>query len=208
VPAEPIANQQKAAEALEHLENLPEGPEIHELLGFAYRAQHRDTESALQFHRALELQPANFRLKKEWAVSLWLSGDCSAAEKAIKPLLATNPNSTQLNHLMGDCLVKDNKPQAALPLLTTVLKRDPAFFPAEASLGRAYMHLGRYADAIPHLKKALVLNDRLTLYQLAQVYKKTGDNAEADRYLREFNRYQNSTNSFSHLSDNAEIAAP
>jgi tetratricopeptide (TPR) repeat protein len=109
---------------------------------------------------------------------------------------------------MGDCLVKDNEPQAALPLLRTVLKRDPAFFPAEASLGRAYMHLGRYTDAIPHLKKALVLNDRLTLYQLAQAYKKTGDNAEADRYLRKFNHYQNLTGSFSHLSDNAEIAAP
>jgi predicted Zn-dependent protease len=205
---EAIANQQKAAEALEHLEKLPEGPEVHELLGFAYRAQHRDTESAQEFHRALELQPANFRLKKEWAVSLWLSGDCSAAEKAIKPLLGTNPNSTQLSHVMGDCLVNDNEPKAALPLLTTVLKRDPAFFPAEASLGRAYMHLGRYADAILHLKKALVLNDRLTLYQLAQAYKKTGDNAEADRYLREFNGYQNSTNSFSQLSDNSEISGP
>jgi tetratricopeptide (TPR) repeat protein len=205
---EAIANQQKAAEALEHLEKLPEGPEVHELLGFAYRAQHRDTESAQEFHRALELQPTNFRLKKEWAVSLWLSGDCPAAERAIKPLLGTNPNSTQLNHVMGDCLVKDNEPQAALPLLRAVLKRDPAFVPAEASLGRAYMHLGRYADAIPHLKKGLVLNDRLTLYQLAQAYKKTGDNAEADRYLREFNRYQNLTDSFSHLSDNAEIAAP
>jgi tetratricopeptide (TPR) repeat protein len=205
---EAIGNQQRAAEALEHLEKLPEGPEVHELLGFAYRAQHRDTESAQEFHRALELQPTNFRLKKEWAVSLWLSGDCSATESAIKPLLAKNPNSTRLSHVMGDCLVKDNKPQAALPLLTTVLKRDPAFFPAEASLGRAYMHLGRYADAIPHLKKALVLNDRLTLYQLAQAYKKTGENTEADRYLREFNRYQNSTSSFSHLSDNAEIAPP
>jgi predicted Zn-dependent protease len=205
---EAIGNQQRAAEALEHLEKLPEGFELHELLGFAYRAQHRDTESAQEFHRALEPQPANFRLKKEWAVSLWLSGDCQAAERAIKPLLGRNPNSTQLSHVMGDCLVKDNEPQAALPLLRTVLKRDPAFVPAEASLGRAYMHLGRYADAIPHLKKALVLNDRLTLYQLAQAYKKTGDNTEADRYLREFNRYRNSTNSFSHLSDNAELAAP
>jgi tetratricopeptide (TPR) repeat protein len=205
---EAIGNQQNAAGALEHLTRLPEGPEVHELLGFAYRAQHRDTESAQEFHRALQLQPANFRLKKEWAVSLWLSGDCSAAERAIKPLLGTKPTSPQLSHVMGDCLVKDNEPEAALPLLTTVLKRDPAFFPAEASLGRAYMHLGRYRDAIPHLKKALVLNDRLTLYQLAQAYKKIGENTEADRYLREFNRYQNSTNSFSHLSDNAEIAAP
>jgi tetratricopeptide (TPR) repeat protein len=170
---EAIGNQQNTAEALEHLTRLPEGPEVHELLGFAYRAQHRDTESAQEFHRALQLQPANFRLRKEWAVSLWLSGNCSAAERAIKPLLGTNPTSPQLSHVMGDCLVKENEPEAALPLLTTVLKRDPAFFPAEASLGRAYMHLGRYRDAIPHLKKALVLNDRLTLYQLAQAYKKS-----------------------------------
>ena len=205
---EAIEDQQRAAEALDHLEKLPLGPEVHQLLGFAYRAQRRDAESATEFRRALELEPNNTRLTKEWATSLWLSGECSRAEPVVEQLLRTNSNSPQLNHVMGDCLVQEKRPQNALLYLKTALKSDPGFLPARASLGRAYGHLGRYSEAIPYLKDALSLNDKSTLFQLAQAYKKIGDEANASRYLQEYKRYASTTEQFLRLVDDAEITSP
>jgi tetratricopeptide (TPR) repeat protein len=205
---EAIEDQRRAAEAMDSLEKLPAGREIHELLGFAYRAQSRDAESAAEFQRALLLEPNNARLKEEFATSLWLSGDCSQAEPILEMLLRANPNSPQLNHILGDCLVRDKRPQEAIPFLKTALQFDPAFLPAHASLGRAYAHLDRYSEAIPHLKQAAALQDKSILFQLAQAYKKIGDEASGTRYLQEYRRYTSATEAFSRLPDNAEITRP
>jgi tetratricopeptide (TPR) repeat protein len=205
---EAIDDQQRAAEALDHLEKLPPGPDIHQLLGFAYRAQRRDAESAMEFRRALEFEPNNTGLAREWVISLWLSGECSQAEPVIERLLRTNINSPHLNHVMGDCLVQQKRPQDALPYLKTTLKLDPAFLPARASLGRAYAHLGRYSEAIPYLKEALALHDKPTLFQLAQAYKKIGDETNASRYLQEYKRYESAGEPFLHLPEDAEITSP
>ena len=205
---EAIEDQRRAAEALDRLERLPPGPEVHELLGFAYRAQHRDTESAAEFHEALSLEPENSGLQREWATSLWLSGECSQAEPILEQLLRTNPRSAQVNHILGDCLVQEKRPRQALPYLKIALKLDPSFLPAQASLGRACMHLGLYSDAIPPLREALALNDKSLLFQLAEAYRKTGDDADANRYLQDYRRYESDREKLSRVADEAEITSP
>ncbi len=203
-----IDDQRRATEALDRLQKLVPGSEVHELLGFAYRAQHRDTESAAEFHEAMAIEPENIGLKREWATSLWLSGDCLQAEPILEQLLRSSPNSPRLNHLLGDCLVQDKRPQKALAYLRTALKLDPAFLPAAASIGRAYMHLGRCSEAIPYLKNAVALHDKATLFQLAQAYKKLGDEAAASRYVEEYKRYDRSMGRSSQLPDEVEITPP
>ena len=205
---ETIEDEQRAAEALDHLEKMSSGPEIHELLGFSYRAQQRDTESADEFQKALLIDPENRELKKEWATALWLSGECVQAMPILEQLLQSSPSSTQLNHVLGDCLVQEKHPQEALLYLNRALKVDPGFLPAQASIGRAYLHLNRYSQAILHLKEALALNDKATVFQLAQAYKKSGDEKTANRYLQEYKRYGSSSEMFSQLSDRVELTPP
>jgi Flp pilus assembly protein TadD len=203
-----LSNQQRAAEALAHLQTLPPSAELHNLLGFAYRAQHRDTESAVEFQRALEFDPENAAFMKEWATSLWLAGDCAHAEPILTKLLQRTPNSPALNHMMGDCLVSNERDGEALPFLRAALATDPSFLPAHASLGRALLHLGRYTEAISHLRRAAPLRDKQILYQLAQAYRKAGDEANATRYLEEYRRYQSGEEPLEQARLGSDITGP
>jgi tetratricopeptide (TPR) repeat protein len=178
--------QQRGAQALAHLARHPDTPEYHALLGLTYRVQHRDTDSADEFRRALALSPDNQTLKLELVKSLVIANDCNAARPLLKALLQADPNSPDANQMMGECLVDENRPQDAIPLLDAALKQDPGLLPAESALGRAYLHSGHYKDAIIHLRKATALGDPAILYQLSQAYGKLGDQKASADYLKQY----------------------
>ena len=178
--------QHRSYDALDRLNQLPQSPELHAILGQAYRMQQRDRESADEFGRALEFDRGNLLLEKEMATSLWLSRDFNEAVPILQKLTAMSPDSPELNHLLGDCLLQQHLPEKAIPYLETALTEKSDFLPAQASLGRSYLHVGRYTQAIIHLKKALPLGDDALLYQLAEAYKKLGNQNEAEKYLYEF----------------------
>jgi cytochrome c-type biogenesis protein CcmH/NrfG len=53
-----------------------------------------------------------------------------------------------------------------IAFLKTALKLNPGFLTAHASLGHAYLHLGRYSEAIPHLREARALHDKPPSFRL------------------------------------------
>jgi len=59
--------------------------------------------------------------------------------------------------------------------LREAVKYDPRLLPAQASLGRAYLQIGKAQDAIPYLKGALRTDTDGSLhYQLARDYQCAG----------------------------------
>lgn len=200
--------QRRAYEAWDHLSKMAESAELHELLGQAYRMQQRDHESAEEFRRALALSKGNAAIEKEMATSLWLSGEFAAARPILENLIRTSPSSPELNHLLGDCLLQMNEPEKAIPLLEHAVKEDANLLPAQASLGRAYLHSGRYAEAVIHLQKALPLNYDALFFQLSEAYKKLGDREEAAKYLAEFKRRSERTQKTRASETLSEITPP
>jgi tetratricopeptide (TPR) repeat protein len=178
--------QQRAAEALGSLSRHPDTAEYHALLGLAYRMQRRDTDSIEEFRRALAISPDSSNLKLDLATSLALSKDCEAALPLLKAVLRSEPSWPQANHVMGECLVDQNRPQEAVPFLQTALKQDPRLLPAQSALGRAYLHSGNFREAAIHLEKALSLGDPEILYQLAQAYRKLGEPKTATDFLAQY----------------------
>lgn len=170
-----MAHSELALEAFSRLEQLPPSPESHAFRAELYRHQGRHVDSVAELRKAVALAPRDRRMQRELATSLYLSRDYEAAQPLLRELLQQEPTSAQLNFLYGDTLLQQQNVEAAVPPLESAVRLDARLTDARVSLGRAYLQLGRAADAIPHLKAALAGDqDGSIHYQLARAYQATG----------------------------------
>ena len=73
----------------------------------------------------------------------------------------------------------------AIPLLEQYLAAQPDALAARADLGRAYVHLGQYKNAVVELTKAAEADERGDIhYQLSIALRKLGRTQEADAALK------------------------
>jgi predicted Zn-dependent protease len=181
------AHNELALEAFSRLEQLPSSPESHEFRAQLYRSQGRHLESVSELQQAAKLAPGDRRIQRELATSLYLSRDYEAAEPLLAELVKQEPTSAELSFLYGDTLLQAQKVDKAIPLLEAAVRADLALIPARASLARAYLQVGRQAEAIPHLKAALETDEDGSLhYQLARAYQATGQAGLAKQMLEKY----------------------
>jgi predicted Zn-dependent protease len=93
---------------------------------------------------------------------------------------ADNP---EFNFEYGDLLQRVDGAEAALPYL----EKAQSLLPARAALGKAYVELSRWAEAIPHLEAATSADPDLLL-PLSRAYKETGRAADAARAEADYRR--------------------
>lgn len=176
-----------ALAALEKLAQIPPSPQIHELMAEAYGLQDQHRQAAAELREALRLDPGNRRLQALLAGALWRSRDFEAARPLLKYLAAADPNSAELSFQMGDVLLQQEDAGNSIPWLEKALKIDPGLLPAHLSLARAYMRVGRPADAVGHFKAALSLDDDGSIhFQLSRAYERAGKQLLAEKALRQF----------------------
>jgi tetratricopeptide (TPR) repeat protein len=153
-----------AVVSLLHATDLsPSDPRIYPFLSRAYDSSPGQADEVIKrFRRFAELQPRNGRALYYYAMSLW------------KGKRAQDP-SLDLHQIES--------------LLTKSIELDPTLADAQLQLGNLYSDQSRYADAIPHYKRALELNTDLAdaHYRLGQAYVRTG---EKDRAQQELQVYQ------------------
>ena len=180
-----------AENAFEHLEHLPEGPEICELRAERMGEQRQTLESVGEWRKALQYAPNDEHLNEELLSSLYRAKEYPEALKLAGDLLRENPSSAELNFTKGDILVNSQKPEQAIPFLERALKLNPNLLAAHHALGRAYAQLGHQSDAIPHLQKALAIDTDGSLhYQLARAFQSTGQPELAKKTLQESQQRQ------------------
>lgn len=141
----------------------PADARIYPFLSRAYDSSPGQAEEVIKrFRRFAELQPRNGRALYYYAMSLW------KGKRAQDPSL---------------------DPRQIESLLTKSIELDPALAEAQLQLGNLYSDQSKYADAIPHYKRALELNTDLAdaHYRLGQAYVRTG---EKDRAQAELQVYQ------------------
>lgn len=181
------AHNELAVEAFSQLEQLPSSPESHAFRAELYRNQGRHLESVSELQKAAKLAPADRRIQRELATSLYLSRDYEAAEPLLRELLKQEPASAELSFLYGDTLLQAGKVEQAIPLLEAAVARDAAHMDAHVSLARAYLQQGRPKEAIPHLKAALATDEDGSLhYQLARAYQATGQADLAKQMMEKY----------------------
>ena len=141
----------------------PADPRIYPFLSRAYDSSPGQADEVIKrFRRFADLQPRNGRALYYYAMSLW------------KGKRAQDP-SLDLHQIES--------------LLTKSIELDPTLADAQLQLGNLYSDQSKYADAIPHYKRALELNSDLAdaHYRLGQAYVRTG---EKDRAQQELQVYQ------------------
>ena len=101
-------------------------------------------------------------------------------------------------------------PDQAAPYLETALRANPGMLPAHASLGLALAKLNRYREAIPHLEKALELDDDGALhYQLARAYQQAGNAPRAGALMAQYQEIQKRNQEEKEaITNDVQITAP
>ena len=180
-----------AERAFAALEKMPPSAAVHIARAEVYKDMRRFDAAADEWAAALALQPADADLAAELAGALYQARRFDEAEGRIRALLQEFPREAEWPFMLGDILLSRGQAAEAAPLLAQAVSLDSGLLPAHRALGRAYMQAGRDADAVPHLKKALPLDDDGSLlYQLAQAYRASGDRASAAPLLERYQRMQ------------------
>jgi len=199
-----------AHDAIKHLEQLPEGSEIHELRAELLRARRQHLEAIKEWRLALKYAPHDAHLHEELLASLYQARDYAAALALVDELLQQEPASAPLNFTKGDILLSSQETGKAIPSLEKALKTDPTLLPAHHALGRAYMLAGQPAAAIPHFKAALSIDQDGSLrYQLSRAYQATGQADLAKKTLEEYQVLQKTDRDEKQkLEEDLQITAP
>ena len=149
------------------------------------RQQRKFPEAVANYEAAERALPRSPGPKMGLATVYWELGQFDKSEQYLHEVLKLSPNSPQALFELGNIRVRQRREEEAIPLLTAFLASEPDSLSACADLGRAYLHLGRDAQAAVWLEKALPIDEKGDIhYQLATVLKKLGRQPEADEALR------------------------
>jgi tetratricopeptide (TPR) repeat protein len=204
------AYNQLAISAFDHLGGLPDSVEIHALKAQILHGHGQDTEAVGEWRAALALSPGDARLENELATSLFLAHRYDEVMPLLQKLLAQQSDAPDLNFMMGESLWRTQQPEKAVPYLITALKVDPNLLPAHAALGMVDALLSKNAEAVPHLEKAISLDDDGSLhYSLARAYQAAGNSEQAKKTMQEYQQIrQKNQHIDDELAKEAEIVAP
>ena len=181
------AANELAMQALFRLGQMPPSAELHQLRAEIARGQGQHLESAREWREALVLMPGNPRLRRELAASLFMAQDYRAALAEAESMLKGDAKSPELNFIAGDSLLRLEEPEKAVAYLKAALSSDPRLLAADASLGLALSRLGNHAEAVPHLEKALELDEDGSLYyQLGRAYQAMGQREKATSAMAKY----------------------
>ncbi len=189
---------------------MPESVELHELKAEILHGRGQDIEAAAEWRAALALSPNDPNIETGLATSLFVAHNYSEAIPILQKLLVHQPNESGLNFMLGESLRRTQQPSKALSYLIAAIQAEPQFLPAHAALGMAYAMLNQNAEAIPHLEKAISLDDDGSLhYSLARACRAAGQMAEAQKAMQEYQQIkQRNQRIDDELSQEAEITPP
>jgi predicted Zn-dependent protease len=192
-----------ALAAFGKLASLPPSPQSHEWAARTHRNQERHAESAAEWRKALALAPGDPRLTMELAVTLRLARDLAGAQPLLGQLAAALPDSAEVNLLLGDVLLAQEHAERALPYLEKSVRLQADEPQARGALGRAYALLGRPAEAIPHLQRAVAADtDGSIRFQLARAYQAAGRVEQAQAAMKDYEGFRSA------LQSEAGLAGP
>jgi predicted Zn-dependent protease len=176
-----------ARETFARLEALPPSAEATLVRVDTLRAQRRYLESKEELRKAASRWPDDLRIRREQATLAFIAHEYAEARLLLEELLKHEPDSAELNLLLGESWLDSKEPAKAIPCLEKAVRADPALLRARAVLGRAYVENGQAGRAVPHLEAALPTDEDGSLhFQLARAYRETGQADRAAATLQAF----------------------
>jgi tetratricopeptide (TPR) repeat protein len=174
------AYNELALRAFAQLSKLPPSVDLHLLRAEIATERNQHLDAAKELEAALKLAPGDRGLEREYAAALYFAKDYPAAIPRLEAEMNRDPRNAEIYFFLGDCYLKQEKPEEAITYLAAAAAYDAKLLPARAALGLALARTGKQAEAIPHLEAALPMDqDGSALYQLSRAYQATGDAEKA-----------------------------
>jgi TolB-like protein/Tfp pilus assembly protein PilF len=182
-----VAGEKAAAAAKRAITIEPYLSECHAsmaLVHFWFEWNWEDAEE--EFLRAIDLNPSYTSAYQWYAAYLNTQGRFEEAQAAQKSARELDPFSLILNMNVADPLFFSRQYDLAVLHLVALLEHDPRFFPALFQLGRVYVQMERFGDAIAAFERALEFSrQQEALPALAHAYALAGRIQEARIILEE-----------------------
>ena len=188
-----VAGQKAAAAAKRAIEIDASLSECHAslaLVRFWYEWNWEEAEQ--EFLRAIELNPSYISAYQWYAAFLNTQGRFEEAQAAQRSARELDPFSLIPSMNVAGPLFFSRQYDRAVQQLVAVLEQEPRFFPALVQLGRVYVQMGLYAEAIATFERALQLSrQQEVLSALAHAYALAGRAEEARLILNEMTNDKN-----------------
>ena len=187
------SNEKLALQALAHYEELePDSARSHILLGDIWRQRNAYTEALDEYRKAQQIDPSDQAAMLGMSSAYLGNNDIEKAIETARAALLKNVDDPELNLIMAEALVAHHDYAEAEPYLNKSLKAKPQMLPhVHALLGRVYAEAGRNTDAIAQLKLGTESDsDGSVHYQLARLYRETGDGKSAAAALEQMRAIQ------------------
>jgi TolB-like protein/Tfp pilus assembly protein PilF len=137
-------------------------------------------EAEQEFLRAIELNPSYISTYQWYAAFLNTQGRFEEAQAAQRSARELDPFSLIPNMNVAEPFFFSRQYDRAVKQLVAVLEQETRFFPALLKLGRVYVQMGLYAEAIAAFEHALQLSrQQEVLSALAHAYALAGRTEEA-----------------------------
>ena len=176
------ANEKLAFESLDRFQQLePNSARSHILIGDIYRQRERYDDAQAEYAKALALSPNDPAALLGLASAYFGNANIAKTIEIAQQALLQSPDDPEINLLMGEALSSQHRYTDAEPFLLKTLNAKPQMLPhIHALLGTAYASDGKTEDAIRELKLGVESDqDGSVHYQLARLYSKIGDRADA-----------------------------
>ena len=187
------ANERLAFIALDKFQQLePNSARSHLLLGDIYRQRGRFDDALSEYQKALAITPNDPAALLGLASAYLGNGDIEKTIQTAQLGLNQTPDDAELNLLMGEALVSSHRYAEAEPFLLKALAAKPQMLPhVHALLGQVYAEAGKTQEAIEQLKLGLSSDQDGSLhYQLARLYRRTGDTKAAAAAIEQMKAIQ------------------
>ena len=154
-----LLQQGRIADAISVTSQIPKGPglqmEWRRLRSRIAAAQNQHDQARHELEAALRECPDDIELKRIWAEFLFQRGDLTAAESALRELIAVEPNNAAHRHNLGMVLGRWGDARASIPCFEKSLQLRPRYAATLKELGFAYRSIGHTGKAVAVWQQAI-----------------------------------------------------
>jgi len=163
-------------------------------LGVALLEQFRFGDAAEAFERALAKDPSLKLARVNLAIARLYVPDHDAARQVAEAALVDQPDSPQLNYILGLIARGEGRAEDAVPYLKKVLAVDPKDVGANLTLGQVYLQLRDYDKAVACFEVATAAEpyNVSAVYNLGVAMNRSGRREEAQAALQKFQELRDS----------------
>jgi len=165
----------------------PDSAREHLLLAETLREKQDFSRAEAEYSRALALEPGFPPARLGLAALYWDTSQFDKALPALQDALGSMPDDPEANYMLAAILVQRHQFDEALSHLRKALAGRPEVLAkTHALFGKVYASQGRTDAAIAELQQALGADDDGSFhYQIAQLYRKLGDENAASKALHQ-----------------------